>query len=78
MKKGDVKNFAKFIGKHLPQSLFFNKVPGLRTTTLSKKRLWRRCFPINFAKFLGTSFRQNSSGGLLPAYILRIFHFFVY
>ena len=27
-KKGVVKNFAKFIGKHLCQSLFFNKVAG--------------------------------------------------
>ena len=24
--------------------------------TLSKKRLWRRCFPLNFAKFLRTPF----------------------
>ena len=24
--------------------------------TLSKKRLWHRCFPMNFAKFLGTLF----------------------
>ena len=30
IKKGILKNFAKFIGKHLCQSLFFNKVAGLR------------------------------------------------
>ena len=24
--------------------------------TLLKKRLWHRCFPVNFAKFLGTIF----------------------
>ena len=29
-KKGVLKNFAKFTGKHLCQSLFFNKVVGLR------------------------------------------------
>ena len=29
-KKGALKNFAKFTGKHLGQSLFFNKVAGLR------------------------------------------------
>ena len=29
-KKGVLKNFAKFSGKHLSQSLFFNKVAGLR------------------------------------------------
>ena len=28
-KKGVLKNFAKFTGKHLCQSLFFNKVAGL-------------------------------------------------
>ena len=30
IKKGVLKNFAKFTGKHLRQSLFFNKVAGLR------------------------------------------------
>ena len=34
------------------QSLFFNKVAGLRPATLLKKRLWHRCFSVNFAKFL--------------------------
>ena len=33
---GDLKNFAKLIGKHLCQSLFFNKVAGLRP----EKREW--------------------------------------
>ena len=44
--------FHKFTGKYLCQSLFFNKVVGLRSATLLKKRLWHRCFPVNFAKFL--------------------------
>ena len=34
-------------------------------TTLLKKRFWHRCFPVNFAKFLGTPFSQNTSGQLL-------------
>ena len=55
-KKGFLKNFAKFAGIHLCQSLFFNKVAGLRPATLLKKRLWRRCFPANFVKFLRTPF----------------------
>ena len=38
---------------------------GLKPATLLKKRLWHRCFPVNFAKFLGTSFLQNPSGGCL-------------
>ena len=56
MKKGVLRNFLKFTGKHLCQSLFFNKVVGLRPATLIKKKLWQRCFPGNFAKFLRTSF----------------------
>ena len=34
VKKGVLKNAAKFTGKHLCQSLFFNKVAGLRHATL--------------------------------------------
>ena len=30
VKKGVLRNFAKFTGKHLCQSLFFDKVAGLR------------------------------------------------
>ena len=39
----------------MPES-FFNKVAGLRPTTLLKKRLLHSCFPSNVAKFLRTSF----------------------
>ena len=35
---------------------FFYKVAGLSPATLLKKRLWHRYFPMNFAKFLETSF----------------------
>ena len=62
VRKGVLKNFAKFTGKHLCKSLFFNEVAGLRPATLLKKRLWHRCFPVNFAKFLRTPFLQNTSG----------------
>ena len=65
VKKGILRNFAKFTGKHMCQSLFFNKVAGLSTATLLKKRLWHWCFPVNFAKFLRTPFPQNASGRLL-------------
>ena len=30
-----------------------------------KKRLWHKCFPVSFAKFLRTFFLQNTSGWLL-------------
>ena len=35
-KKGVLRNFAKFTGKHLRQSLFFNKVAGLRAESVLK------------------------------------------
>ena len=44
-KKRVLRDFAKFTGKHLCQSLFFDKVAV-------KRRLWHRCFPVDFATFL--------------------------
>ena len=43
MKEGVLRNFKKFTGKHLHQSLFLNKVAGLH-----------RRFPVNFEIFLRT------------------------
>ena len=47
-KKGVLRNFTKFTVKHLCHSLLFNKVAGLR--------LWHRCFPMIFVKFLRIPF----------------------
>ena len=69
-------NFAKFTGKHLCQSLFFNKVAGLRPATLLKKKLWHSCFPVNFGKFLKTPFLENTSGRLLLILTKTQFHSF--
>ena len=60
--KGFLRNSAKFTGRQLCQSLFFNKVAGLGPPTLLKKRLLHRCFPVNFAKFLRIPFLRNTSG----------------
>ena len=65
MEKGVLRNFSKFTGKHLCQSLFFNKVAGLGPATLLKQKLWYRYFPVNFVKFLRTRFLQKTSEGLL-------------
>ena len=65
MEKGVLRNLAKFTGKDLRKSQFFNKVAGLRPETLLKKGLWHRCFPVNFLKFPRTPFLQNTSGRLL-------------
>ena len=43
-KKRVLRNFAKFTGKHLCQSLFFNKVAGLRPATLLKKETLAQVF----------------------------------
>ena len=72
LKKGVLRNFTKFTGKHLCQSLFFNKVAGLRPATLLKKRLWHRCFPMNFAKFLRTPFSIEHFRGILVIERLRV------
>ena len=64
-RKGVLSNFAKFTGKDLCQGLFFNKVTVLRRATLLRKKLWRRCFPVNFAKFLSSLFLQSTPGWLL-------------
>ena len=39
--KGVLRNFAKFTGKHLCQSLFFNKVAGLACNFIKKETLAR-------------------------------------
>ena len=48
-KKVVLTNFAKLTGEHLFKSLFFDKVANFG---LLKRRLWHRCFTMNFAKFL--------------------------
>ena len=47
-KKCVLRNFTKLTGKHLCQSL------------LLKRRLWHRCFSVNFVKFLITALLQNT------------------
>ena len=61
VKKVFFRNFARFTGKHLCRSLLFNKVAVLRPETLLKRRLWQRCFPMNFVKFLKTPFLLSKS-----------------
>ena len=73
-----IKNFTKFTGKCLSQSVFFNKVVGMmshasfRSLTLLKIRLCHRCFPNNFAKVLVTLLIQNTSRRLLLKMELEI------
>ena len=50
-----LKKFANFTKKFHYWSHFLKKSPEI-------KRLQRRCFPVNFAKLLRTSFLQTTSG----------------
>ena len=63
-KRGVLRNFTKFTGKHLCQSFFLNK------------RLWQRCFPENFSKFRRTPFLKNTSGGCFSVLMLLIYYYF--
>ena len=47
----------------------FTKFTGLRPTTLVKKKLWHRCFPVNFVKFLRTPFCTDHLWWLLYLFI---------
>ena len=51
--------------KHLYQSLLFDKVAGLSPATLLKKRLWHKCFLVNFANFLRRPFFREHFWWLL-------------
>ena len=70
IKEGVPRNFSKFTGKHLCQSLVFNKVAGScrHEATLLKKRFWHAYFPVNFEKFLWKPFLQNTGWLLLIHY----------
>ena len=64
VKKGVLtKVFAKFLGKHLHQRLYFNKVAGLSCRL--KKETQHKCFPVNLVKFLRTPFLQSTNRQLL-------------
>ena len=59
VRKGVLRNIAKFTGKHLRQVLFCNKVAGPEPAILLKKTLWHRRFPMNFAKYLRKLFHRT-------------------
>ena len=61
MKKGVLRNFTKFTGKHL----------CLRPATLLKRGSGT-CFAVNFVKFLRTPFLQNTIGQLLLEWYYKV------
>lgn len=42
------------------ESPFFDKVAGHRSAILLNKRLWHRCFNVNFVKFLRTLKKKHT------------------
>ena len=55
VRKGVLRYFAKFIGKNQCQSLFFNKVAGLKSATLLKETL-AQMFSCEFCKIFRNTF----------------------
>ena len=56
IKKGVLKNFTKFTGRLLCQSLFFNQVAGLRPATLLKKDAPAQVFFCEFREIFKKTF----------------------
>ena len=70
-RKGVLRNFAKFTGKDLCQSLFFNKVAGLRTHFLTEF-IWWLLLESNVRE---TNIKGRKSGGMAGDES-RTFYFF--
>ena len=64
VKKGVLKNFTNFTGKHVLESLF-NKVAGLKAYNFLKNRLQHRCFPVKSLKFFRATILKNICKRLL-------------
>ena len=64
-KESVMRNFPEFTRKHLCWNLLFDKVKFCRSSTSLKTSVQRKCFLVNFPKFLRTTFLQNRTGRLL-------------
>ena len=64
VRKGVLRNFAKFTGKNLCHGLFVNKVVGLACNFIKKETL-AQVFSREFCKISQNTFLQNTSGRLL-------------
>ena len=77
VRRGVLRNFAKFTRKHICQAPFFKTCCRHKTCNFIKKRLRHTCFPLNFAKFIRTPFSQNTSGRLFLCDLLLLLSFFI-
>ena len=62
-KKGVLRNYAKFTGKHLRQSLFFNKVAGLRpeASNFTKEEAVAFVFSCEFCEISKNTFSYRTA-----------------
>ena len=72
-KKGVLKNFGKYPGKHLLHILFFNELAGLwsEACNLIKKETLAQVFSCDIAKFFENIFLYKTS--LVAAFLLSTF-----
>ena len=56
VRKGVLRNFVKFSGKRMCQSLFFNKVTGLRPCNFIKKEILAEVFSCEFCEISKNTF----------------------
>ena len=84
--KGVLRNFAKFTGKHLCQSLFFNKVAGgacnfIKKETLAhnfiKKETLAQLFSCEFCEISNNIFLTEHLWWLLLAFIIKRIRYFI-
>ena len=59
MKKDVLINFSKLTGKHLCQSLFLNKVAGLKACNFIEKKSLAQVFSCEFCKICKNTFFQE-------------------
>ena len=73
MKKGVLRNFTKFTGKHLCQSFFFNKAVGLglRACNVIKKETQAQAFSCECCEISKNTFLQNTTGRLLLVFLSK-------
>ena len=69
-KKGALRNFAKFTGKHLCQNLFFNKVAALRPAALLKKETLAQEFSCEFCEISKNTFSYRTPPVAASGYLL--------
>ena len=71
-KEGVLENLAKFTGKHLFQSLLFNKVAGPKPAALLKKDTLSQVFSLEFCEIFKNTFLAEHLRWLLQLSIIYL------